>query len=80
MKQKNEQEISSLDKESLEFESLSLAQSSYIPPVTKMTEVEAEGGFCAASKEYVVTDDKNTKVTIDRQTEGGEFTISSWDN
>lgn len=51
-----------------------LEKKEYMPPKTKRTEVEAEGGFCDGS---VVTDDNQDKnaVTIEEQEVG---TISNY--
>ncbi len=54
----------------------------YEAPVTKETPVNLESGICAGSYEgnKVVTEDGNTTVDISRQTEGGSFEITSWDD
>lgn len=51
----------------------------YEAPRTKRTRVALESGICASSKEKVVVDNTNATVDIDRQTEGGTFEITTWD-
>lgn len=50
----------------------------YESPQTKKTQVNLESGICASSKEKVVIDDENTTVNIERQEEGGDFSIDTW--
>lgn len=51
----------------------------YVAPETDMVSVVPESGICAGSKEQVVKDD-NTITTIEKQTDGHDFELGSWDN
>lgn len=50
----------------------------YVAPKATLTRVACESAICAASGEPVNTGNNND-VTIDQQTDGGEFNFSNWD-
>ena len=49
----------------------------YLKPEVSLTRIEIESGFMAASQEPV--EDTNVNVTIEKQDNDGDFTITEWD-
>lgn len=52
---------------------------SYESPCTVLTAVQAEGCFCTTTSDDVIKNGDNNQVIINRQEEGGEFTLENWD-
>jgi hypothetical protein len=57
---------------------MKLKMKNYVAPEAFLTRVCTESGICSGSKEEIVKE-KNTSLSILKQDEGGEFTITGWE-